>query len=300
VLHHSDTERSAHSALTGWVEAGDENDQHRRVAFRLDEARGRGLTRAQLLGKRWRRLGPRVYAPREATHDALLRLKAASLRLPKEAAFSGRTAADLHGLDPQCSAIEATLMSPCATSRLVGITIRRRRLDAAEVVVRHGMRVTSPLRTVVDLASRLELVDGVAMLDAALHRRLIRLEEIELLSGARGVRRLRRAIELAEPASESPIETRLRLILVVAGLPRPRAQVSLHDDAGWFVGRADQCYQEQRLVIEYDGATHRDSLAADNRRQNRLVEAGYRVLRFTAADVLGAAAAVVAMVRQAF
>jgi very-short-patch-repair endonuclease len=51
--------------------------------------------------------------------------------------------------------------------------------------------------------------------------------------------------------------------------------------------------------LEYDGATHRESLAADNRRQNRLINAGYRLLRFTAGDVLNAPAAVVSMVRRA-
>ena len=91
------------------------------------------------------------------------------------------------------------------------------------------------------------------------------------------------------------METRLRLLLVLAGLPRPQVQVPLHE----VFARADLYYPESRLVIEYDGATHRESLAADNRRQNRLIEAGYRVLRFTAADVFGEALAVVAIVRQA-
>jgi hypothetical protein len=48
---------------------------------------------------------------------------------------------------------------------------------------------------------------------------------------------LRRAIELAEPATQSPMETRLRLLLVMAGLPRPQAQVSIHDTYGRFLGR---------------------------------------------------------------
>lgn len=91
------------------------------------------------------------------------------------------------------------------------------------------------------------------------------------------------------------METRLRLLLVLSGLPRPQVQVSL---PGVFA-RADLYYPDARLVIEYDGATHRTSLAADNRRQNRLIEAGYRVLRFTASDVLGNPAAVVELVRRA-
>src|SRR5689334_20526759 len=57
-----------------------------------------------------------------------------------------------------------------------------------------------------------------------------------------GTARLRRAIELAEPATESEMETRLRLLLVLAGLPRPQAQVRLHDDAGRFIARPDLYY----------------------------------------------------------
>src|SRR5262245_29798090 len=90
------------------------------------------------------------------------------------------------------------------------------------------------------------------------------------------------------------METRLRLLLVLGGLPRPLAQVPLS------FGRADLYYPEHRLVVEYDGATHRHTLAADNRRQNRLINAGYRVLRFTAADVLGAPWSVETAIRAAF
>lgn len=140
-------------------------------------------------------------------------------------------------------------------------------------------------------------------MDAALHQRLVKLGQLtawlESHRGFPGTARLRRAIELAEPATESVMETRLRLLLVFAGLPRPRAQVSLYDDAGRFVGRPDLYYPQQRLAIEYDGSTHRMSLTADNRRQNRLINAGYRLLRFSAADVLSAPDSAVELVRQA-
>jgi len=51
------------------------------------------------------------------------------------------------------------------------------------------------------------------------------------------------------------------------------------------------------LGLEYDGAIHRESLAEDNRRQNRLLEAGVTLLRFTAGDVLSRPAMVIAQVR---
>jgi len=101
--------------------------------------------------------------------------------------------------------------------------------------------------------------------------------------------RLGRFDELAEPA-ESPMETRLRWLLIEAGLPRPEVQAKLS------FGRADLYYPAARLVIEYDGVNHRDRLVEDNRRQNLLINAGYRVLRFTAAD---RPQAITAQVRQA-
>ena len=81
------------------------------------------------------------------------------------------------------------------------------------------------------------------------------------------------------------METRLRWLLLQAGLPRPQVQTALHDSAGRFVGRADLYYPEARLVIEYDGVNHRERLVEDNRRQNLLMNAGFRLLRFTAADL---------------
>ncbi len=82
------------------------------------------------------------------------------------------------------------------------------------------------------------------------------------------------------------METRLRMLLILNGLPRPEVQVPVYDERGGFLGRPDLYYPEHRLGVEYDGETHRISLVEDNRRQNRLLGAGVRLLRFTAADVL--------------
>ena len=75
--------------------------------------------------------------------------------------------------------------------------------------------------------------------------------------------------------------------------------MNLRDGAARFVGRVDLYYPEARLVLEYDGAHHGDRLVEDNRRQNALVNAGYRLLRFTAGDIYGRADVVVAQVRAA-
>ena len=66
---------------------------------------------------------------------------------------------------------------------------------------------------------------------------------------------------------------------------------------GQFVGRPDLYYPDYRLGLEYDGGTHRESLAEDNRRQNRLLEVGVQLLRFTAADVLSRPTMITSQVR---
>jgi len=100
---------------------------------------------------------------------------------------------------------------------------------------------------------------------------------------------------LAEPA-DSPMETRLRFLLLKAGLPRPEVQAKLHNAAGRLLGLADIYYPQARLVIEYDGAGHRDRMTEDLRRQNAIISAGYQLLRFTGPDLNHRPESVVAQV----
>jgi very-short-patch-repair endonuclease len=95
------------------------------------------------------------------------------------------------------------------------------------------------------------------------------------------------------------METRLRWLLIQAGLPHPEVQADLRDAEGRFVGRADLYYPSARLVVEFDGANHRDRLVEDNRRQNLIINAGFRMLRFTAADIHQRQDLVAAQVRRA-
>ena len=131
-----------------------------------------------------------------------------------------------------------------------------------------------------DLSRRVSRVEFLVLADAALRLDLGRFDE------------------LAEPA-ESPMETRLRLLLLQARLPRPQVQTKLHDSRGRFVGRADLYYPAARLVIEYDGANNRDRLVEDNRRQNALLAAGFTILRYSASDVYQRPGFIVTQARQA-
>ena len=272
--------------------------------FTLVEARQAGLTRRHLQGASWRRVGSSLYVWAPLADKPALLLEAVHRRLPAAAVFSGQTAAWLHGLDlPPCDPVEVTVSESSGISARAGMVVRRAELSEEDVVERRGMRATSAVRMLADLSHRLPLVEAVVAMDMALRREAVDLGQLQAYLGAhprrKGVARLRRAIELAEPASESAMETRLRLLLVLAGLPRPEAQVPLHDERGHFLGRPDLYYRLQRLGVEYDGGTHRDSLLEDNRRQNRLLNAGFRLLRFAAADVHRTPNSVVAVVRAA-
>src|SRR5438132_12263142 len=267
--------------------------------FDLEEARRHGLTRYHLRAASWQSLGNGFYAVREISDLPLVKLAAAARRLPTGAVFSGRTAAWLHGLDhPPCSPIEVDLPIASPHRGLAGISIHHS--TEIECSIAKRLPVTPRVRTVADLGRRLPLVEAVAAIDMALHSLLVNAEQLNKWiaqhAGYRGIERLRRALALAEPATESPMETRLRLLLVLAGLPRPQVQVPLHDDKGHSIGRPDLYYPEQRLALEYDGAIHRDTMTADHRRQNRLINAGYRLLRFTAADALSNPDSVVLLV----
>jgi hypothetical protein len=232
-----------------------------------------------------------------------LKLIAVARRVPAGAAFSGRTAAWLHGLDmPPCEPIEVTIPKPIGGDRRSGASVRRAALAADEIVTRRGFPTTSALRTLVDLGGGDSLTEGVVAADMFLRSRLVKVADLRTYvadhPAARGIARLRRVVDLAEPKTESPMETRLRLLLVLAGLPRPEVQIPLRDYEGHHLGRPDLLYRVQRLAIEYDGGNHRDRLVEDDRRQNGLVSAGFRLLRFTAPDVYVTPDATVMQVRQ--
>ena len=147
-------------------------------------------------------------------------------------------------------------------------------------------------RTLVDSARGWSLTAGVIAIDAAVHPRKVERAEIHraALAGTHrvGIAGAARALALADGRAESPLETRGRLALLSAGLPRPELQVEIHDGAG-FVGRVDAWYEEVAVVVEFDGRVKyvdpRDGessgevLWREKRREDRLRDVGVRVLR---------------------
>ncbi|MEH0937021.1 endonuclease domain-containing protein [Micromonospora psammae] len=168
-----------------------------------------------------------------------------------------------------------------------GLRVHRAELDPGDVVDRAGILVTTPARTCWDLARWLDVVDAVVVIDSLLARRLTdvpALREYALArAGRRGWRSLLRAVDLADPGAESPPESRTRVQLVLAGLPRPRTQWVVSDH-GRFVARLDLAWPELKVAVEYDGLWHDDpeQFHRDRRRLNQLLGGDWIVLHVTA------------------
>jgi very-short-patch-repair endonuclease len=84
------------------------------------------------------------------------------------------------------------------------------------------------------------------------------------------------------------MESRLRVGLVRAGLPRPEVQYEVRDEHGYPLARADLAYPAAKLAIEYDGEVHfsRQARERDLRRDGRLAGYGWLTLRLVADDVV--------------
>lgn len=301
-------------ALTGWIGKGTQARQHVLVPkapsiprsltkrpFSLEEARAAGLTHSALKGKTWKRIGAELYRWAGQRDDPVLTLSAWRRVLPDEAVFGGVTAAWLFGLDLKPAEPIEVVVPPSSSLRSrAGLSVRRCEVPAEDVVTLRGFPSTALLRTLTDICLSRSALDALIVIDMALQRRLT--DEAALCRYASqrrpGAARLRSLARLAAPA-ESPMETRLRWLLVQARLPHPEVQTDLRDSGARFLARADLYYPKARLVIEFDGGNHRERLVEDDRRQNRLMNAGFRLLRFTGADVNARPDVVVAQVRAA-
>jgi very-short-patch-repair endonuclease len=162
--------------------------------------------------------------------------------------------------------------------------LSRHGAGADEVTIRHGLRVTTPARTLVDLAATTPPVDLERLIEEMLVQRVASpteiLEAVGRGAGRPGVRKLRAASDLLEEPSftRSEAERKLKALLRSARLPMPRMNVRR---AGWEV---DAVWDDQRLVVEVDGyRSHgtRPQFERDRTKDGQLLLAGYRVLRVT-------------------
>lgn len=187
--------------------------------------------------------------------DLLGRCARARYHLPSDAVLSGVTALQLRGIGVGDAGRVRAATRTRAQTRRAGV-----RLSRVRTLPPHDGGVALPLAAWCGASTDLDLVDLTAAGDALVKARLVSLLELqEAATGAagRGCRRLRRAASLVRERVDSLQETRLRLCLVLAGLPEPRCNVVLgHGDR--VIGRVDLLVEEFGLIIEYDGDQHRD------------------------------------------
>ncbi|MEU8078082.1 type IV toxin-antitoxin system AbiEi family antitoxin domain-containing protein [Catellatospora citrea] len=199
----------------------------------------------------------------------------------------------LHGLRPQ-DRLHVSLPGALAVPRrLTGATVVPHQLTLADadVTVVDGMAVTTVRRTVADLLLKLDRLAAVSVLDSALHQGLLTEDDLaelpRFLFGRRGATVARTWIEQADGRAESPLETRARLRCADAGVRPDELQAVIADGSGRVLARVDMLWRAARLIGEADGGEFHDrpdAVFRDRQRQNDLVNAGYRIVRFTWAD----------------
>ncbi|WP_158590121.1 endonuclease domain-containing protein [Amnibacterium setariae] len=265
--------------------------------FHVRDAAARGLTAKQLRGAR-------LAAPFRGVRTAgrldgvLDRTRTCAVKMHPAAFFSHVTAALLGGIWLP-SALERSPFLHVSVP--TGVRAPRDHLvkghqlvpRPGQVRLHLGVRVADEIETWCQLAQILGLEDLVVAGESLLaknRRRPRRLHELESAVAVGGRPRqqlLNRALPLLREGVRSAMETRLRRLLVQAGLPEPAINREIFDEAGLRVGECDLVFVAQRVVVEYEGRQHFDEQAMrdDILKYERLQDLGWRVVRVTKDDL---------------
>jgi hypothetical protein len=156
-----------------------------------------------------------------------------------------------------------------------------------------------------DLATCLDLVALVVLGDSLIkagRTTAAALRDTALSWRGRGAKLARRAGRYVRDGVDSGMETRLRMLLVLAGLPAPEVNFILrHPDGSWWM-RFDLCYPSLKLIIEYDGRQHAqddDQWLHDLKRREALDRMGWRIIAVTRHDYYDTPEEVLRRVRDA-
>lgn len=277
------------------------------------EAIALGLSRSTLR----RRIGDGIFVrighgmlalPGTATRPDLA-MRAAQRALG--AVVSHQSAARLHRFHPIPDGLPTVTVSHRSTHVFPGVVVHQSTdLLEAHIQTIGGLRVTTPVRTIVDLAKVLTTRRLERLVDGALASSKVELEELVMLSssltrrGKKGMVALRSIIaERLDDGgmSESELEVMLLELLTDAGLPPPVRQFR----APWLQpinGRVDLAYPDQQIVIEGDSRRWHalyDAFETDRRRDNAAQLKGWIVLRFTWHMIVHDPSTVVDTVRKA-
>jgi hypothetical protein len=262
------------------------------------------LTRNDLR-RRYVKLHRDVYVPTDRELSALDRAVAAWLWSRREAVLAGCSAAAVLGskwlpADGPAEVARVRYPSPA------GIVVHSGVVADDEVCRVDEMTCTTAARTAYDLGRRLTFERAVIRIDALLNATGVPVAAAGAVAsrypGARGIRHLRRALDLVDTGAESPQETRLRLLLVQSGLPRPVTQIPVADERGRVRRRIDMGWPEWMVGVEYDGEQHftgPDDYADDIERLEFLAHRGWTIVRVSGRQLRWERPAVVQRVTQA-
>ena len=274
---------------------------------------------ALLRTRRWTRLRRGVFAESTLISDddaklARLALRALELRTTRRFVASHETAAVLHNLTllrPDTDLIHVTRPSRGGGRVEAGVRWHSGALPGDHVTRRVDLDCTTVARTVVDIARETDFRNGLVVAESALNRKLVTLEELrrvhQFCSDWPGARTAGRVVSFASPLSESPGETLSRMAFADQGLPDPKQQRYIYDALG-FIGRVDFLWPEHHTIGEFDGKVKYvgtgengfDPLYDEKRREDRLRDAGFQVVRFGWYDVVKRPAWVAKKIRAAF
>jgi very-short-patch-repair endonuclease len=192
--------------------------------------------------------------------------------------------------------VELSVTRPHAPRPDGAVVHRSRDLDPEMAAWRDGIPVTTPLRMLLDLGAVVNAYWVSRAVEKCVVEKLLTVKaaraELDRLArkGRRGAGVLRRVLDdwpVGEVRPDSVLEVRFARLCKRANLPKPVFQFDLI--VGGRRRRLDFAYPSSRLAIEVDGfatRTDRRVFQEDRRRQNDLIAAGWRVLRFTWHDVL--------------
>ncbi len=263
-----------------------------------------GAVTRQTLRANYVKLHHNVYAPRGMELDAKDRAFAAWLWSSGGATLVGHSAAALHGT----KWLPADLPAELARTRHKaprGIVVHSGMLAEDEVCLRASIDCTTPARTAYDIGRRTVADESIIRIDSLLNATRCTVAEVNAIAmrypGARGITRLRAAMELVDGGAESPKETELRLLLVRDGLPRPATQILVANPRGRD-RRIDMGWPDKMVGVEYDGEQHfrnPDDYAEDIERLEFLAAQGWTIVRVSSRQLRYARREILRRVRRA-